>query len=67
MIYHKELPENYQRWHRWFAWYPVRVSAPSRRTVWLKTVYRMFWVGNYEWLYHEPPRIEKQDGESLYK
>ena len=30
--------EKLQSWHKWFAWYPVRISKNDCR--WLETVYR---------------------------
>lgn len=29
------------QWHRWFAWYPVRLED-GHTTVWLETVERLF-------------------------
>lgn len=35
-----------QRWHKWFAWYPVRVriNGRSERMVWLETIERRIFV-----------------------
>lgn len=39
-----------ERWHKWFAWYPVRVPTRGRMSgmtmVWFETIERK---GVYEW------------------
>jgi hypothetical protein len=51
------------RWHKWFAWYPVRVPSKGRMSdmtlVWLEFVERKgkrysgyghsFWLWEYKW------------------
>ena len=40
-----------EKWHRWFAWYPVRVGSGDCR--WLETVERIgkfhIWPGDCHW------------------
>jgi hypothetical protein len=49
----------WQRWHDWFAWYPVRVPTKGRnsgqRFVWLEIVRRQrvhcwgdYWISEYK-------------------
>lgn len=40
--------KNYQEWHRWFAWHPVKVKITDDiwGWVWLKTIERR-WENNY--------------------
>ena len=56
----------WQRWHNWFAWYPVRVPTKGRNSgqqfVWLETVRRKCkpmgwgsdnWISEYKELTNE--------------
>jgi len=39
-------------WHKWFAWYPVRVpSTTGKKRVWLETVMRrgVEWQTSMDW------------------
>lgn len=42
-----------EHWHRWFAWYPVRIG--SRDCRWLETVERQKTRPHYLWEYREMP------------
>lgn len=41
--------ERYEKWHDWFAWYPVRLD--DDRVVWLETIRRRieYGYGPYGW------------------
>lgn len=46
------MADNYECWHKWFAWFPVELCAPSPEiTVWLRTVARLRLDG--KWVYDE--------------
>jgi hypothetical protein len=32
--------ERLAAWHKWFAWYPIRLSADKHEIRWMETVYR---------------------------
>lgn len=49
----RELFEARKLWHKWFAWYPVRIG--SRDCRWLETVERRKDSPHYIWEYREPP------------
>jgi hypothetical protein len=52
---HEEKALRLENWHRWFAWYPVRVGSHDCR--WLEAVERKGtfrgWIGDpyWEWEY----------------
>ena len=54
-----EMPQNYSEWHRWFSWYPVRLSGRQKR-VWLRLIERKLGTsGGRKWRY----RLSRQDQE----
>ena len=46
-----------RKWHRWFAWYPIRLDAPDGSetvVIWFEFVWRMRIEGNFfpYWVYY---------------
>lgn len=49
----RERFEARQKWHKWFAWYPVQIG--SRDCRWLETLERRITIPRYLWEYRETP------------
>lgn len=50
----KYTPKNVFEWHRWFAWYPVFITAHNNQEyfVWLEYVNQRGWQCN-EYVFYE--------------
>lgn len=45
-------------WQRWLAWHPVKLCDYDQRTVWLRTVARLWFEPDGEWVYAEKYRAD---------